>query len=246
MTRRRFYVPRDLITDGTAFLPEEQAHHLRNVLRLDADDIVEIVDGEGAGYIGQVEFQGARVLVRCLEQIPSNETSSNLILAAALIKPAKFELILQKATELGIAGIIPLQTRLSDIRIADFKIESRMIRWRRILQEAAKQCRRLSIPQLWEPLDFSSFLEMKEFSAYSKLLFYEKAQTPWRFPSDPPSRIVLCVGPEGGWDKEEIGQAKDAGVEILSLGPWTLRAETAAIAAVSIMQHQINLRNRRE
>jgi len=242
MSRRRFYVPRDSIHDGVAALPPSQAHHLRNVLRLGAGDIVEIFDGEGSGYVGSVEIRGSRVRIRDLEKIPFEKARIALTLAVALIKSSKFEWILEKATELGIEEIIPLTTRFSEIRIADSRIDSRLERWNRIVQEASRQCGRFSAPQVHKPLSFQESLRVQGLSTGAKLLFYEKAEAYWKpEPIHFTERIVLCVGPEGGWDPEEIKQATEAGYQIFSLGPFVLRAETAAIAAVSIVQHQIHL-----
>ncbi|NLT65663.1 MAG: 16S rRNA (uracil(1498)-N(3))-methyltransferase [Acidobacteria bacterium] len=237
MTRRRFYVPRNLVGEGRAVLPSSQAHHLRNVLRLKTGDTVEIFDGEGTGYAGAIEFQGADVIVHSLSRIAAPESPASLVLASSLIKPAKFELILQKATELGVTEIVPLTTRLSDIRISPEKIESRLERWERIIREAAKQCRRLDAPGLREPVSFSEFLKLEEFSSYDKLLFYEKAGELWRPRFGICRRVVVCVGPEGGWTADEIEAANAAGFGVFSVGPWILRAETAAIACVSIVQH---------
>ena len=244
MSRRRFYVPRESVRDGVAGLPPDQAHHLRDVLRIGTGEVVEVFDGAGNGYIGEVELQDSGVYVRGLQRTPSEESRVRLILAAALIKSSKFEWILQKATELGVHEIIPLKTRLSDIEIPGGKIALRLERWDRIVREASKQCRRFAAPRVHAPRAFPDFLSIEELSALPRFLFYEKATEPWH--PDPgilSSRVVLCIGPEGGWDDSEIGQAKQAGYQIFNLGPWILRAETAAIAAVSIIQHQINLIN---
>jgi 16S rRNA (uracil1498-N3)-methyltransferase len=243
MSRRRFYVPKESIREGYAVLPSRQAHHLRNVLRLGTGDAVEIFDGEGAGYAGEIELHGSEVFVRSLKKIDPGESPVRLILAPALIKAAKFELVLQKATELGVSGIVPLNTRFSDIRIPSEKIDSRMERWRRIVQEASKQCRRFAAPRIWEPLDFSEFLALEEFSSYRKLLLYEKAVEPWQAQGELSDEVVLCIGPEGGWEPGEVERAERAGFGIFSLGPWILRAETAAIAAVSILQHHLQQKN---
>jgi 16S rRNA (uracil1498-N3)-methyltransferase len=242
MTRRRFYVPRDSICGGIAALPSGEAHHLRDVLRMETGDPVEIFDDDGLGYTGEVELRGSEVFVRGLERIPSQESPFRLILAAALIKSAKFEWILQKATELGVDEIIPLKTLLSDIRIPAEKIEARSERWQRIIREAAKQCRRTAVPMLRKPLDFSVLLAAEEFFSCSKILFYEKAVEPFKLDSLASNKILLCIGPEGGWDPIEVEQAGEVGYGIYGLGPWTLRAETAAIAAVSVVQHQLQIK----
>jgi 16S rRNA (uracil1498-N3)-methyltransferase len=239
MTRRRFYVPRDLIRENSAILPPEQAHHLKDVLRMHSGDVVEIFDGAGSGYEGRVEIHGSKVSVLNLSPMASIVSPFRLTLAAALIKSAKFEWILEKCTELGVDEIIPLKTRWSDIRISEDKMEFRLERWNRILTESSRQCKRLDAPSLKRPIDFPDFLKLENLSGAAKILFYEKASGLWRPGKTITDRTIVCIGPEGGWDTEEIDQAREAGYQVCGLGPWILRAETAAIAAVSIVQHYL-------
>jgi 16S rRNA (uracil1498-N3)-methyltransferase len=241
MIRRRFYVPRDLIQENSAALPPIQAHHLRDVLRLRSGEIVDIFDGAGAGYTGEVEFLGSEVFVRSLKNNPAPESPFHLTLAAALIKTAKFEWMLEKLTELGIDEIIPLKTHFSEIRIPPDKMGSRLERWQRIVRESSRQCGRLAEPRISKPLEFTEFLVAQDSSSSTKILFYEKTEETWQSSHLISDRIVLCIGPEGGWEAQEVGQAREAGYQICGLGPRVLRAETSAIAAVSILQHQIQL-----
>jgi 16S rRNA (uracil1498-N3)-methyltransferase len=240
MARRRFFAPQDSIRDGMAILPADQAHHLRHVLRIGNGEAVEIFDGEGCGYVGEVEFRGSGVCIHGLQSLPVRESSLRLILAAALIKSAKFEWMLQKATELGVDEIVPLNARFSDLLLPAGKIASRLDRWDRIVKEASKQSRRNTAPQIHAPVQFADFLTAEAFSSCIRYLLYEKAQELWQPKPDMLSNeIVLCIGPEGGWDSSEIEQAKEAGCKIFGLGPRILRAETAAIAALAIMQHHL-------
>jgi 16S rRNA (uracil1498-N3)-methyltransferase len=245
MARRRFYVPQDSIRDGIAILPVSQAHHLRTVLRIGAGETVEIFDGKGRGYAGEVELRDSEVVIRGLQSLPAQESSPRLTLAAALIKSDKFEWMLQKTTELGVDEIIPLITRLSDLRIPAGKIALRLDRWDRIAKEAARQSRRLTAPQIRAPLNFVDFLATDEFSECARFFFYEKARELWQ--PDPcliANGVLLCIGPEGGWDADEVEQAREAGYGIFGLGPRILRAETAAVAAVSIIQYHAQLNQR--
>jgi 16S rRNA (uracil1498-N3)-methyltransferase len=243
MTRRRFFVPSDAIRDGAALLPQDQSHHLRDVLRIGAGEIVEIFDGEGAAYTGRVEFSDSGVTVRGLSAVRSEGKERPLALAAALIKPAKFEWVLQKATELGVTQIIPLKTRRCGIQLHPGRSEQRLERWLRIVREASKQCGRIHAPQIRPPLDYADWLRLGEFDQYSKFLFYEKSDALWQPGMLKPGSggVVLCVGPEGGWEEGEVAQAEAAGVRVSGLGPWTLRAETASIAALSIVRYHIVL-----
>jgi 16S rRNA (uracil1498-N3)-methyltransferase len=239
MPRRRFYIPPDQIRDGIAVLPEDQSHHLFNVLRLKPGDEVEIFDGEGNGYFGEVAGSGREIKIRA--PMPASQITAGkcrLILAPALIKADRFEWVLQKATELGVEEFTPLFTRFCEISIPETKIAARLERWRRIVREASKQCRRLSIPRIHPPVPFPHFLTSKLGQDCSKLMLYEKAMLPWDFQRSSLSRVLLCIGPEGGWDVKEVVNAEEAGYDILGLGSRILRAETAALAAVSIIQFQ--------
>lgn len=243
MARRRFYVPGEAIHEGSALLPPAQAHHLRNVLRMENGDTAEVFDGAGHGYVGQVEIRGAETFIRNLAPLPSVESRYHLILAAALIKPARFEWMLQKTTELGIDEIVPVYTRLSQVRIPQEKTEARLERWQRIVGEAARQSGRFAAPVLRRPVEFPALLAAAEYSDCSRILFYEKTSQPFEASSLLSNRILMFIGPEGGWDKEEIRLALESGCRTLGLGRWILRAETAAIAGLAIIQHELNLRS---
>lgn len=237
MSRRRFFVPREQIRNGVASLPPDQVHHLRDVLRLKAGEVVEVFDGEGCIYFGKVQASGAHVRIEGLQEFRLPEQSHVWItLAPALIKPDRFEWILQKATELGVEEIIPVATRFSEIRVPRSKVESRLQRWQRIVREASKQCRRLTIPQIHAPVQFQELLSLMQPPSTTKLLFYERAATSWSGACSLTDRVLICTGPEGGWDSGEVEEASHAGFGIFSLGPRILRAETAALAVLAVIQ----------
>jgi len=207
---------------------------------LKSGEAVELFNGEGKGYAGKVEFKGGKVLVCELQDIAPEQPSCRLLLAPALIRSVKFEWTLQKATELGVMEIFPLKTSLGDIEIPENRMAARLERWRKIVREASKQSRRLSAPRVHEPMKFSDLLCLKDLRDSTKFLFYEKAPKPLQFESNLVSdQILVCVGPEGGWIDNEVEKAGRAGFQVFSLGPWILRAETASVAALSIIQFQI-------
>lgn len=236
MTRKRFFLPRERIRNGIATLPPQQAHHLRHVLRVPPGSEVELFDGCGGIYRGSVEFQGTRVRVVSLRKVDTSpEPRPHLTLGAALIKPDRFELILEKGTELGVDEFVPLRTRFCNVRIPESRVDERMQRWERIVQEACRQCGRASVPAVARPSEFSGFLEENRSLGSGFLLYEHGAQCrPLRLPQN--ERIVLCVGPEGGWDEAEVRAAEDSGWEVFRLGSTILRAETAAIAAVALFR----------
>jgi 16S rRNA (uracil1498-N3)-methyltransferase len=239
MSRRRFHVPGELIHENVATLPGEQAHHLRHVLRLQEGDPIEIFDGEGAGYSGRVRYHGANVRVEDLVRMSSPESvQPPVILAQALIKADKFEWVLQKGTELGVSVFIPLESRFSDVRIPEGRITGRMERWQRIVREASRQSCRFSIPEIRLPMTLARLLSLDGLSGFKGLFLHQDASDRWNGEIPPASGYVLCIGPEGGWDSSEADEAAIAGFRLYNLGPRVLRAETAALAAVTLLQFQ--------
>jgi len=237
MPRRRFFVPHKLEPNGVAVLTPDQAHHLRNVLRLRAGQEVELFDGTGLGYSGTIQCRGSEIHIGPLRKMESlRAPGTALVLAAALIKPDRFEWILQKGTELGVEQFVPLETTYSAVRIPQARLEAKMDRWQRIVREACKQSRRVTIPGVHAPLPLAALLTAPEYSPYVRFLLHEKAPEPISAGLKPEGPVLLCVGPEGGWDTAEVGAAEDAGYRIVSMGTRILRAETAALAALAIFQ----------
>ena len=234
---RRFFIPTELICDKEARLPDAEAHHLRNVLRIRESERVEIFDGKGGSWSGAVEFRSGEAFVCGLTQINSRSQSASarLTLALAMIKPARFEWALEKATELGVDEFLPIYTARGEIRVSGEKIPGRLARWDRIAKEASKQCLRIDVPRVRPPLEFRDFLSSEEYSIQHKILFHEKSDNQW-LPdlNETAGDTIICIGPEGGWTKEEIEYAEKSGCGVFSLGRHILRAETAAIAAISV------------
>ncbi len=237
MPRRRFFVPGNCIKGGTAVLTPDQAHHLRDVLRLRAGDEVELFDGSGSSYSGKIRSCGSRVRIELVGRIDAPpEPGNSLTLATALVKSDRFELILQKGTELGVARFLPLETSHSTVRIPPAKLHSRLERWQRIVREASKQSRRATVPEIEPPRPFAHLLASQDYAEHARVFLYEKAHEGLDAASAIGGPVLLCIGPEGGWDESEAQAAGQAGFRIMTLGSMILRAETAAIAAVSIFQ----------
>ncbi len=242
MPLRRFHVPRTLIQEGAVALPARQSHHLRDVLRLNPGEEVEIFDGEGSTYRGTIQFERSGVVVHGLHPLESDaKPAVALVLACALIKAARFEWVLQKGTELGVREFIPLNTRYSEIKIPGNRIEPRLNRWNRIIAEATRQCGASLVPKIQRPLDLSELLVSEEHASASRYIFYERASELWGRDIPQAGPILICVGPEGGWHADEIKAAAAAGFQVSGLGRRILRAETAALAAVVLMQHHLGL-----
>ena len=242
MSRRRFFAPPEAFSKQTVTLTGDEARHLREVLRLKTGDEVFIFDGAGKEFRCTIDSarRDETLLSQCEEVAPNRpESPLRLTLAVALLKGEKFDLVVQKATELGVTGIVPMMTRYADIRLRDASdAEKRVTRWRRIAVEAAKQSGRAFVPPMVLPLPFETVMDDSDYS--SRLMFSERnglhLAEALKSESQPAS-VIAMVGSEGGWADEEISAASNAGWRILTLGGRVLRAETAAIAAMVLLQH---------
>ena len=236
MTRRRFFAPPSAFnfTKRTVTLTADEARHLREVLRLKPGDEVSVFDGAGKEYRARV-VQARREIaeLELAEEIGTARPESplHITLAVALLKGEKFDLVVQKATELGVNKIVPLITRYADIKLRDESDASkRVTRWQRIALEAAKQCGRAVVPEVSLPVTLASLLDG------NCLLFSERGGHGLR--QIDTDFVTAIIGSEGGWSDEELEQARSAGAQIITLGGRILRAETAAITAAALLQHR--------
>jgi 16S rRNA (uracil1498-N3)-methyltransferase len=247
MTRRRFYAPPSAFSSelDSVNLASDEARHLRDVLRLKRGDEVYVFDGGGKEFQCRVEDirRDSAQLKVVGEVAPARpESPMALTLAIALLKGEKFDLVVQKATELGVSRVVPVITRHADIRLRDESdAAKRVARWQRIALEAAKQSGRAVVPEVDGPVAFASLIETTAAAGMSRLLFSERAgQSLTEAAKDIPekvNRMTVLVGSEGGWADEELAEARDARWIIVTLGGRTLRAETAAITVTALIQH---------
>jgi 16S rRNA (uracil1498-N3)-methyltransferase len=253
MTRRRFYAPPSAFGQGleSVSLASEEARHLRDVLRLQPGDEVYVFDGAGKEFHCRVE-KSERHAVQLKVLGPTEparpESPLRLTLAVALLKGEKFDLVVQKATELGVARVVPVVTKHADIRLRDASdAAKRVARWQRIALEASKQSGRAVVPEVTGPIDFESLIQtvMRDAEgsegALPGLMFSERDGQPLlqarRDLAANHSSLTALIGSEGGWADEEIDFARESGWSIITLGGRTLRAETAAIAVTALLQH---------
>jgi 16S rRNA (uracil1498-N3)-methyltransferase len=238
MARRRFFAPPNAFHKQTVTLTGDEAKHLRSVLRLKIGDEAFVFDGVGHEFkCTVVQMRRDEVeLDHCQEVEPAQpESPLSLTLAVALLKGEKFDLVVQKATELGVTSIVPVMTRNADIHLRDVSdSQKRVTRWRRIALEAGKQCGRALVPEIELPVSFASLIAESESTI--RLLFVERGGEQLR-PGASAESVVAVVGSEGGWADEELTLARDAGWQLVTLGGRILRAETAAITVCVLMQH---------
>jgi 16S rRNA (uracil1498-N3)-methyltransferase len=245
MPRRRFFAsPASFDSSGNVALSTDEARHLREVLRLSSGDTAFVFDGEGREFecvVKEARRDSARLEI-VSEVTPARpESPLQLHLAMALLKGEKFDLVVQKSTELGITSIQPVITKLADIR---FKDEAdglrRVTRWERIALEAAKQSGRALVPTILAPAKFIDIVRSDEQSAGMRLMFSERLGGSFEeIETAGSASATALVGSEGGWTDAEIDQARDSGWKIITLGGRTLRAETAAISVIALLQHRL-------
>lgn len=258
MTRRRFYAPPEAFdtshgdTPRTVSLAPEESRHLRDVLRLRAGDEAFLFDGVGGEFrCVVVTVGGGKKDVATLEvgepvEPLRPESPLRLTLFVALLKGEKFDLVVQKATELGVWRIVPVVTKRADVRQRDVEgdVGKRTTRWQRLALEAAKQSGRARVAEVEAPRAFSSVVAGEAGEAQTlRLLFSERGGRGLSETlkdlrdGEHPSSVAALVGPEGGWEDLELTEAREAGWLVVTLGGRTLRAETAAISVVVLLQH---------
>jgi 16S rRNA (uracil1498-N3)-methyltransferase len=248
MKHRRFRVDLEKIRGGEAVIDDPgEIRHIRKVLRLGEGEPVILFDGTGKEYqasIARISPQEVFFSVAPDADSSPKESPLKIILGAALLKSAKFDWLLQKVTELGVGEIVPFSSSHVVPRWEEGKNENRRTRWEKIVAEAAKQCGRAVIPRVLPPRSFEEVLE-GDWGEVTKVILWEKEKTGVLNEAvTRASGVFVLVGPEGGFSDGEARQAQAAGFQPVRLGPRILRAETAGIAAVAILQFILGDLNR--
>ncbi|MDI3280362.1 MAG: 16S rRNA (uracil(1498)-N(3))-methyltransferase [Bacillota bacterium] len=233
--------PSELAEEGApaeVLLTGADAHHIHRVLRLRPGEEIE-VSCQGRTYVVRLtRTSPAAVQGRVVAQVKERrEPRARVILAQALLKGEKMEWVIQKGTELGVKGFIALEARRAVVQLAPEKAAQRRERWQRIAREAAQQCGRPLVPFVAGPLPLQQVIESADYAPCLKLLAWEgEEEVPLHRAlagGGPEAGVVVFIGPEGGFTVEEVNAARRAGAQPVSLGPRILRAETAALAAVT-------------
>ena len=240
MSRRRFYAQPTDIDDSLVSLSKEETHHLVHVLRLKPGGEIFVFDGCGNEYRCSYRSEKhARAELEVIEPLnDSVESPVRLTLAQSLAKSDKFDLIVQKATELGVTRIIPLTTEHANVRINRDQEDKRLDRWRRISLEALKQCGRRRLVEIAAPMTVSKLTEAE--NSGFLLVFSEKGGTAINAAlrqAGTLAGLTALIGPEGGWSDAELTFLEGRGATAVSLGPRILRTETAAVVAITLVQH---------
>jgi 16S rRNA (uracil1498-N3)-methyltransferase len=234
----RLYVEREL--DGSTLeLDESEAHYLGRVLRLRHGDRLVVFNGRGAertATVDSVQRRGA-TLVLAAVHAPLPESALDLTLLQALPKSDAMDLIVQKATELGVRALAPVYTQFSVVKLDTERSERRVDHWRKIARSACEQCGRHTPPDILPPRNLAEALEALP-AAPERLALDPSAQRNLTERTLPQSGLVLAIGPEGGFGATDWRRLDAARFSRVTVGPRILRVETAALAACAIAQSQ--------
>ena len=221
-------------------LGADEARHLREVLRLKTGDEVYVFDGRGREFrcvVVASRRDTPELRIEAESEPAKPESHLQLNLCVALLKGDKFDLVVQKATELGVTTITPLITRYADIHLRDESdATKRVARWQRIALEAAKQSGRAFVPEISLPVQFESVLDTNGLGVMFSERGGESLENLTRQPTS--QSVTALVGSEGGWSDEEIETARARNFHVITLGGRILRAETAAITVAVLLQHR--------
>ncbi len=239
MSIPRFYCAPPIQAGSELELPVAAAHHASRVLRLRVNDAVQVFDGTGIELTGSIrEISNKRVMLEKLQASTVNrESPLHIVLAQALCSSEKMDWVVQKATELGVTEIQPVQTQRSVAKLANERAEKRVDHWRSVIIAACEQCGRNVLPLIHPPQGLQDWLGMTRTRPGQKfMLLPQAASTLSSFHPVPKQTITLLIGPEGGFTAEEEGLAQHIGFFPIRLGARVLRTETAAVAGITALQ----------
>ena len=237
----RFFIAPSQVSGSRISITEEDVRHIAAVLRMKTGDALLLCDGQGAEYqVTIAEISKSEIKTEIVSQRHREITAPRITLGQGLPKSDKMDWIVQKATELGVANIVPLATERTIVKIRDE--EKRISRWQKIAREAAMQSNRVDIPAIGQVVSFKDFLRTQNSEPRTLLLLpWEEGTTPIKGVlrgNQDITRIVVLIGPEGGFSSVEASLAREKGFHAVSLGPNILRTETAAIAVLSMIGYE--------
>ena len=239
--RRLFY--KGLLADTIEIIGSD-AHHLMHVMRAKAGQEVTVVDDEGSvARMEMTAFREDAVTLVLKERLAANtESPLELVLAQCLLKADKMDYVVQKAVELGVTEIVPVKSHNCVVRYDAKKAAARQARWQKIAEEAAKQCGRTALTEVVPMTDLSSLLKENSDTEDTEIVFCYENEDETTVKSclqaAKGKRLILLIGPEGGFTLDEAQAVQEAGGKAVTLGPRILRAETAAVAAVTVAQYE--------
>jgi len=238
----RAWVDLSLAPGARLTLPDSAAAHLVRVLRLREGDGCVLFNGDGHDYAARIVEAGKRsTVIEVLDATPvDNESPLRVTLVQGIARGEKMDLVVQKATELGVDRIVPVNSERSEVKLDGERLERRVAHWRAVLASACEQCGRARLPRLDAPVALASVGGLLDPGGLRLTLDPQGAHAlpglAPRLPADGSGTVVVAVGPEGGWAPRDRDRLQAAGFEGLRLGPRVLRTETAGLAAIAALQ----------
>ncbi|HET6629098.1 MAG TPA: 16S rRNA (uracil(1498)-N(3))-methyltransferase [Woeseiaceae bacterium] len=235
--KTRLYVPVPLASGASLVLDPERSHYVSRVLRLRAGDELVLFDGSGhehPGSVSNASRKGVTVSVGAARE-RGLESPLAVRLIQGLARGDRMDFVVQKATELGVQRITPVITEFSVVRLAAAKADKRVEHWQKIAQGACEQCGRNTVPGIDPPQPLTAVLDARPHGS-TRVVLHPGAGDPLPALRIHDGRIELLIGPEGGLSSGELDMATTAGYLACSLGPRILRTETAAMAALAVLQ----------
>ncbi|GAB3782994.1 16S rRNA (uracil(1498)-N(3))-methyltransferase [Dyella agri] len=234
----RIHVDLPLAAGIETVLPAQAGEHVARVLRLAAGDPLTLFNGDGSDYTATITSVGKReVLVRVQDQqVVDRESPLRLTLAQGVARGEKMDLIVQKATELGVARIVPLLTERAEVKLDAARAEKRLAHWRAVAASACEQCGRARLPEILPAQTLPVWLASLDGDAAMRLALLPEAAVSVRELRAADAGALLVVGPEGGLGERDVALLGESGFTGLRLGPRILRTETAGLAAVAALQ----------
>jgi 16S rRNA (uracil1498-N3)-methyltransferase len=236
---RRFFINNPAEISDIIIISKPEFSHIVNVLRYNKGDYVNLFDPQGFEYEAKIIFisKKQKKIEAVIEskKLAQSESDINITVAQALLKESAMDDIIRPLTELGINKWIPFIAKRSVPKIKDENIKKKQKRWEKLAIEAVKQTERGIIPEISAILSFKEVLEIGK-KGDLKIIFYEEEKKPLNNVNLKIKDAFIIIGPEGGFSINEIKEAKNAGFETAGMGPRILKAPTAAISAVAIIQ----------
>ncbi|PPV00275.1 16S rRNA (uracil(1498)-N(3))-methyltransferase [Xanthomonas populi] len=238
MRLTRSHVALPLHCDQEVTLPEESANHLLRVLRLREGDACILFNGDGSDYHARITLAGkreARAAVERAEPLCS-ESPLSITLIQGIARGEKMDLILQKATELGVAAIVPVNAERTEVKLDPARMEKRVAHWRSVVVSACEQFGRARVPTVAAPLGLQDAAQTSDPHALRLTLDPHGAHRLGTLSVATQQTVIVAIGPEGGWSPRDRATLGEAGFSGLQLGPRILRTETAGLAAIAALQ----------
>ncbi|MGH8081762.1 MAG: 16S rRNA (uracil(1498)-N(3))-methyltransferase [Lysobacter sp.] len=238
MRLTRVHVDAPLSPGAEVALPEGPATHLARVLRHEVGDACVLFNGDGRDYHGRISALGkreVRVQIESAEDV-ARESPLQLHLLQGVARGEKMDLILQKATELGVNAVHPLWSQRSEVKLDEARAEKRLAHWRSVVSSACEQSGRARVPEVAAPRSLAAVLAALPAGSVRLILDPEGELAFATLAVDAATPVLLAIGPEGGWSPLDRQQLRDAGFQGLRLGPRILRTETAGLAAIAALQ----------